>query len=166
MKKDVLFNKLITGRRAILVFLLALITSFGAFAQTRQITGHVTSAEDGSGMAGVSVRIKGTNTGAITDINGAFRISASTGTVINFSYVGYQSQDLTIGDASNYNVKLSYDAKTLVEVNVVSVGYGTQKRTDLTGSISSVSAATIAKVPVYNFRPGPAGSCGRRSGYQ
>ncbi len=148
MKKDVHFNKFISGKKSIMVFLLAMFTCLASFAQTRQITGKVTAADDGLGMAGVSVRVKGTQTGVITDVNGAFKLSAATGATLQFSYIGYLTQEVAVGTGSNYDVKLSPDAKTLVEVNVVAVGYGTQKRTDLTGSISSISAATIAKTPV------------------
>ena len=148
MKKDVLFYKLNSCKKTLLVVLLTLFGYSAIFAQTRQITGRVTSADDGSGLPGVSVRIKGTTTGTQTDVNGAFKISAANGTVLTFTYIGYLPQDIIIGDGSVYNVKLSPDAQTLTEVNVVSIGYGTTKRTDLTGSISSVTAKQIEQVPV------------------
>jgi len=147
MKKDVHFNKMSSSKKSILVFVLAMFTCFASFAQTRQITGKVTAGDDGSGMPGVSIRIKGTQTGAITDINGDYKISASTGTVLSFSYIGYITQEITVAGGSSYNVVLAPDAKTLVEVNVVSIGYGTAKKRDLTGSISSVSGATLDKLP-------------------
>ncbi|BAU53781.1 SusC/RagA family TonB-linked outer membrane protein [Mucilaginibacter gotjawali] len=148
MKKDVLFYKFNSCKKTLLVILLTIFGYATTFAQTRQITGKVTSADDGGGLPGVSVRIKGTTTGVQTDVNGAFKISASTGTVLTFSYVGYLPQQIIVGDASVYNIKLSPDAQTLTEVNVVSIGYGTAKRKDLTGSISSISAKQIEELPV------------------
>ncbi|HTD41420.1 MAG TPA: carboxypeptidase-like regulatory domain-containing protein, partial [Mucilaginibacter sp.] len=118
------------------------------FAQTRQVTGKVTGADDGAPIAGVNVRVKGSTTGVATDINGVYKISVQNGSVLTFSIIGYVTQEVTIGSDNAYNLKLATDARSLVEVNVVAIGYGTSKRKDLTGSISSVSAATIAKVPV------------------
>ncbi len=148
MKKNLLFKKLISCRVPILAFLLAICTCYSAFAQSRQITGKVTSSDDGSALPGVSVRLKGTALGTVTDINGVFKISAANGAVLTFSFIGYNTTDVTVTSENIYNLKLSPDARTLAEVNVVSVGYGTQKRQDLTGSIGSVSAATIDKAPV------------------
>ncbi len=148
MKKNVLLYKLKSLKRSLLVFLLAMSTCYCAFAQTRQITGKVTSAEDGLEMPGVSVRIKGTSNGVTTDIQGAYKLSVTDNAVLEFSFVGYTTQQITVGTKNVYNVKLSPDVKSLVEVNVVAIGYGQSKVKDLTGSISSVNAATIAKVPV------------------
>ncbi|MDR3697170.1 TonB-dependent receptor [Mucilaginibacter sp.] len=148
MKKDVLFNKLNSCKKTSLVILLTLFGYSATFAQTRQITGRVTSADDGSGLPGVTVKIKGTTTGLQTDVNGAFKISATTGAVLTFTYIGFLPQEITVGDGSVFNIKLSPNAQTLLEVNVVSIGYGTAKRKDLTGAISSISAKQIEAVPV------------------
>lgn len=148
--KDVLLNKLNRSKGSILILLFTICTCLGALAQSRQITGKVTSSDDGSPMPGVSVKVKGTATGTTTDVNGVYKINAANGTVLAFSFIGYASQEITIGAGSTYNVKLAPDAKTLVEVNVVATGYGSSKRRDLTGSISSVSAAQIAQNPVTN----------------
>ena len=146
MMEDVLLIKLNRIRGAILLLLLAL--SFNTFAQSITITGKVTASQDGSVLPGVTVRIKGSSIAAGTDINGNYKITAAAGAVLSFTSIGYLEQDVTIGNSKVYNIKLSPDAKTLVEVNVVAIGYGTSKRADLTGSISSVSAASIEKVPV------------------
>ena len=147
MMKDVLLKRLKSYSVPLMGLLLTISTCLGAFAQTRQITGKVTG-EDGSGMPGVSVRVKGTATGTTTDVNGIYKISAANNTVLSFSFIGYAPQDVTVGDGTTYNVKLAPDSKTLVEVNVVSVGYGSSKKRDLTGSIASVSAKQIEAVPV------------------
>lgn len=147
MKKNLLFKRLSSCKVPVLALLLAICTCYTAFAQNKQITGKVTSADDGSSLPGVSVRLKGTNLGSVTDVNGVFKISAANGSVITFSYIGYDSKDVTVGAATTYNVSLSPNARSLAEVNVVSIGYGTQKRTDLSGSIASVSGATLDKLP-------------------
>ena len=73
--KDVLNNKLIKFRGAILLLLLTVSISFNSFAQNRQITGKVTSSDNGDALAGVSVKIKGTNAGTLTSVSGAFSLS-------------------------------------------------------------------------------------------
>jgi TonB-linked SusC/RagA family outer membrane protein len=146
MKKDVLFYKLNSCKRTLLVVLLTLFGYSAIFAQTRQITGRVTSADDGSGLPGVSVRIKGTSTGTQTDVNGAFKISAPADAILVFSYIGYVPQEVAAGERAVVNIKLSPSSSSLNEVVVI--GYGTAKRGDLTGSISSVSATTIGSMPI------------------
>ena len=148
MKKNVLLNKFNSGKKSILIFLLALFTCYASFAQTRQITGKVTASEDGSALPGVSIKVQGSSTGTVTDANGSFKISATNGSILIFSYIGYTPQEVTVSDNNTYNIRLVADSKNLTEVNVVSVGYGTTRRKDLTGAISSVNAETIAKVPV------------------
>jgi len=147
MKKDVLLCKLNSFKRSLLIFLLAMSTCYYSFAQNRPITGKVTG-DDGVSLPGVSVALKGTSVGTTTDVNGAFKLSVPANAVLVFSSVGYTSKEVAVGAGSVYNVTLITDAKTLNEVVVVSIGYGTAKKTDLTGSISSVSAATIASAPV------------------
>jgi TonB-linked SusC/RagA family outer membrane protein len=148
MKKHVLFNKFDSCKRPLLVFLLTILTCYTAFAQNRQVTGKVTSADKGAGLPGVSIRVKGTSAGVVTDAGGSYKISAPANATLVFSYVGYASQDVTVGDGSVYNVKMVSSVNNLSEVVVVSIGYGTAKRKDVTGAISSVTAEQIAKVPV------------------
>lgn len=149
MDKNLLFKKLISCKRAILLCLLAMFTCFAAFAQNRQITGKVISTEDGMGIPGVSIKIKGTNLGVVTDAKGVFNLSASNGAVLEFSFIGYNTQQVTVVEGKNfYSVSLSPSSKALAEVNVVSIGYGTSKARDINGSVSSVSAAQIEKTPV------------------
>ena len=81
MKKNVLLQKLSSYRKSVLVFLLAICTSYAAFAQ-KQITGKVTTSDDGSSVPGVSVKIKGSSTGTITDVNGSFKLSAPADAVL------------------------------------------------------------------------------------
>jgi len=147
MNKDLLFNKFNSGKKTLLVFLFTLVTCFAAVAQTRQISGTVSDA-DGTVIPGAGIKIKGTSTGTVTDVNGAFKLAVPDNATLVVSFVGYVTKEVAVGSGSVYNVKLAPAVSNLSEVVVVSVGYGTQKRTDLTGSISSISAATIAKLPV------------------
>lgn len=119
------------------------------------ITGTVTN-ETGATFPGVAVKIKGTEKAVQTDAKGKFSISvAATTDVLVFSYVGYTNQEQTVGDRTTINVQLSSDTKTLNELVVV--GYGTQKKATLTGSISQVKGADLVKSPQPNLSNSLAG---------
>jgi TonB-linked SusC/RagA family outer membrane protein len=132
-----------------LVVLLGLSLSFclmslAGYAQSRQITGTVTSAE--GTMPGATVSVKGTTTGVITDVNGGFKLTVSGNPTLVVSILGYTTKEVAVGAASVYNIRLESNVSALNEVVVI--GYGTSKRKDLNGAVSSVSAETIAKLPV------------------
>lgn len=111
------------------------------------VTGRVISSEDGSALPGVSVAIKGTTTGAITDAEGRYRITVPNAeSILVFSFVGFLTEEITTGNRTTIDVRLAGDLKSLSEVVVV--GYGTQKKSDLTGSVSSITAKDIRQVPV------------------
>lgn len=95
----------------------------------------------GEGLVGVSVLVKGTSTGAITDINGDFSVSAKTGDILEISYIGYRTLSVTVKDNSPLNILLEDDTQLLDEVVVV--GYGVQKKSSLTGAVSSVKNEDI-----------------------
>ncbi|MFM1912536.1 MAG: hypothetical protein RIR51_374, partial [Bacteroidota bacterium] len=114
--------------------LIVLFSSVAAIAQN-MVTGKVTDARDGSGLPGVSVTVKGTNRGVTTDIDGNYKIQADNGQSIVFSFVGYVSQTLS-ANASVINVSLSEDVTQLQDVVVV--GYGTQKRKEVSGTVTSL----------------------------
>lgn len=112
-----------------------------AFAQGRQITGTVLDST-GEPVIGANVTEVGTTNGTITDIDGKFTLTAvAKGAKIKVSFIGYLPQTISIGDQSNLTVKLMEDLQTLDEVVVV--GYGVQKKSDLTGAISSVDNAKL-----------------------
>lgn len=118
------------------------------YGQTK-ITGQVTSAEDGSQLIGVSVSVKGTTVGTITDLSGGYSLSipaSVSAEILTFSYVGMKGIEVPIQKRSIINVVMETDPLGLDEVVVV--GYGTQKRSDLTGSISSVSSKDFEDQPV------------------
>jgi iron complex outermembrane receptor protein len=119
-----------------LLILVALVWSSQAFAQGRTVTGKVTSAEDGEGLPGVNILIKGTSTGAVTDFDGNFSLSVSNNDVLVFSFIGFVSQEVLVGSQSVIDVSLASDVTTLSEIVVT--GYGTQEKKEVTSSISSV----------------------------
>lgn len=120
-----------------------------AEAQGRAVSGKVSDA-GGNPLPGVSVTVKGTTQGAISDAAGKFSVQAANNATLVFSYIGYKAQEITIGNKSEVNVSLEEDAASLSEVVVV--GYGTQKKSQMTGAISSISAKDISELPVTNAR--------------
>lgn len=106
--------------------------------QQTSVTGNVTSAADGQPLPGVNVVVKGTTIGTTTDINGAFTLNVPDGNaVLVFSFVGYQSQEVSLGGQKSVSVALVEETKQLEEVVVV--GYGTRMKEELTGAVSTVS---------------------------
>ena len=105
------------------------------------ITGTVTDAKDGSTLPGVSIVVKGTSTGTLTDITGSYSIKATADQMLLFSFIGYKSQEIAIGSQSTLNVALVQNAELLDEVVVV--GYGTTKKKDLTGAIATVNTKQL-----------------------
>lgn len=112
---------------------------------TRKLKGTVTDGT-GSPLPGVSIRVKDSGTGTVTDALGHYAIAASRGATLLFSSVGYMSQEIQVGSQTTLDVKLSEDNADLSEVVVV--GYGTQKKINLTGAVSMVSGKDIAARPM------------------
>lgn len=116
--------------------------SFLARAQDRDVNGKVTDNETGENIPGVNILVKGTTRGTTTDANGEFRLSVpSEGTTLVFSFIGYETLEASIANQSTMNISLVSDTKALEEVVVV--GYGTQRKIDLTGSVGSLRASDI-----------------------
>ncbi|WP_255584545.1 TonB-dependent receptor plug domain-containing protein [Zunongwangia sp. SCSIO 43204] len=126
-------------------FILMMMLGMSSFAQSQElITGMVTSEVDGMPLPGVNVIIQGTSTGTVTDIDGNYSIEASENDVLVFSFIGFQQQEITVGTQTEINVALSEDLNALDDVVVV--GYGTQRREDLTGSVAVIKAEEAQKV--------------------
>jgi len=124
--------------QTVLALLLILSVSV-LYAQSRMIKGKVTSDEDGNPLPGVNVTLKGTTSGTITDVEGNFSLSVSgDNPVLIFSYVGFITQEVSVGMQDNINVRLAIDVRALSEVVVV--GYGEQKKRDITGAMASVKS--------------------------
>lgn len=125
------------------LFMLFITTLFGQNNLT--ITGHVKD-DNNEPLIGVSIIVKGTTNGVVTDYDGNFSIKVdSKQDVLVFSYIGFTSQEVTVGENTVLNVVLKDDTKLLDEVVVV--GYGTQRKSDLTGGISTIDADKIASMP-------------------
>lgn len=123
------------------MFLLFFLLSFSlgaAMAQQGQITGRITDSDSGEGIPGVSVLVKGTTRGTITDIDGNFSIMASAADVLVISFIGYQTIEEVVGNRSVINLNLSQSVQALNEIIVV--GYGTQERKEITSAVTSVKA--------------------------
>ncbi|MBS9767901.1 MAG: TonB-dependent receptor [Flavobacteriaceae bacterium] len=119
------------------------------FAQTKTVTGKVTAASDGAPLPGVNVIVKGTTNGTQTDFDGNYSIKVAENAVLQFSYVGFKTKEKKVvggGNSLTFNILLKDDTEALEEVVVV--GYGTQKKANLTGSVSTVKADNIANKPV------------------
>lgn len=120
------------------------------------VTGLVTDANSGDGLPGVNVLVKGTQRGTTTNQNGEYRMEVpNEETVLVFSFVGYESSEQTVGNRKTLNISLKPDEKLLSEVVVV--GYGTQSKRDVTGSIASLNTQSIKDMPVTNIAEGMAG---------
>ena len=116
-------------------------------AQDRRITGKVVSAGDSSPLPGVSVQIKGTSKGTSTDATGNYAVSVPAGkSIIEIRSVGFTSQSLQIGNQSIINITLVESENSLNEVVVV--GYGTQKKSNLTGNVAQINSKAIENLPV------------------
>jgi TonB-dependent starch-binding outer membrane protein SusC len=116
----------------------------------RTVTGTVISVEDNQGLPGVNVILKGSSLGTVTDINGNFSLSIpEENAVLVFSSVGFLEQEVLVGNLSVLNVTMALDVKSLDEIVVI--GYGTVKKSDLTGAVSVMDNNVIDAVPVFNM---------------
>ncbi len=143
MNKKLLFP--LRNFSKMLLLLLLVFTGSVTIAQTNTISGMV-SSEDGKPVVGANIIVKGTRAGVVSDVNGGYSINAANNATLIFSIAGYATQQIAIGTKTKIDIKLTTDTKALEQVVVV--GYGTQRRKDVTGSISSVNAETIGKAPV------------------
>ena len=115
-------------------------SSLGVFAQTSTISGTV-SDKDEAPLPGVTIVVKGTTNGTVSDAEGKFSISAELNSVLQFSFIGMQSKDVTINDDSNLSIVLLEDMIGIGEV--VAIGYGTKKKESLTSAISNIQSDEI-----------------------
>ncbi|AHJ97127.1 SusC/RagA family TonB-linked outer membrane protein [Hymenobacter swuensis] len=138
-------------KKSLLLSSLVLLTAGTALAQqTRPVQGRVLDAATGEALPGVTVIIKNTTIGATTDNDGSFSLSVPAGTeaVLTFSYIGYVPQTVPAGNLDKLKVSLKPDQKALDEVVVI--GYGQVKKSDVTGAIVSVKEEDLKKVPSAN----------------
>ncbi|MEI8048942.1 MAG: TonB-dependent receptor [Bacteroidota bacterium] len=127
----------------ILLLFISLTFAFQAFAQEIQVSGKVTDAKDGSSLPGATVQVKGTTTGVLTDLDGKYTLKVKSGAVLSFSFIGYNPQEVAVTNQNTLNVSLQ-QASTMLD-QIVVVAYGTKKKSDLTGTITSVTAKEFQK---------------------
>jgi TonB-linked SusC/RagA family outer membrane protein len=130
-------------------FAFCLLSLNSALAQNRQVTGTVTSAEDKQPVPGVNVLVQGTSRGTVTDLDGKYSLELSgTEETLVFSFIGFTSKTVLVQGRTVVDVELELDTKTLDELVVV--GYGVQRKSDLTGSVSSVRGEDLTKIPSFS----------------
>ena len=131
------------AKMKILWFFLLTVLTLPAFAQDKSISGVVTDATNKEPLIGVTVVVEGTTNGAATDIDGKFSLKVSSGQKLVVSFVGYVAQTVVIGQQTSFKIALSPQTQGLEEVVVI--GYGTVKKTDATGAVSTVTSKDFAK---------------------
>lgn len=125
------------------ITILAAMAVLNGYAQDSAVTGRVTAEDAPEGLPGVTVFVKGTSTGTITDIDGNFRVTAGSDAILSFSFIGYKTLDVPLNGRTTVNVDLKIDQTALDEVVVI--GYGEQNRRDLTGSVVSVKSEELSQ---------------------
>lgn len=142
-------NFLLPKKEWLLAIIVMLMATINVSAQNTQIvTGIVTSAKDKMPAPGVNILIKGTNTVTTSDLDGQYSIKAAPSDILVFSYISYASQEIAVGTKTLINVALKDDLTALDEVVVI--GYGTQKKSDLSGSVGVVNMESAKKTVTYD----------------
>jgi len=138
-------------KRKLLAFLLlGLFAITGAIAQDKTITGRVLGSDDGLPLPGVSVRVKGGTAGTTTGGDGTFSLSVpSTAKVLSFTYIGYVTQDITIGSLATIAIRLVSDSQMMAEVVVT--GYGVAQKRDLGSASSRITGKQFENLPLQSF---------------
>jgi TonB-linked SusC/RagA family outer membrane protein len=133
------------NRSLVLVLLVLLISARGLLAQSKSVSGVVKDS-NGESLPGVTILEKGTNNGTITDAEGKFTISVSEGAVLVATFIGMKPIEIQVGNQTTISITMNPDVTQLDEVVVI--GYGTAKKSDLTGSVASISGTDLKKIPV------------------
>ncbi len=141
--------------RAVIQCLLFLLLSLSAFSQSRTVAGRILGSTDNGPLPGVSVLIRGTSSGTTSDSSGNFSLSVPAGATLVFRATGHESQQVKPGTLTQLNVTLQALNTSLGEVVVI--GYGTARKTDLTGSVGSVKAAQLQERPAASLNEALAG---------
>ena len=124
-----------------------IVVSPESILQQQKVSGTVTDASNGDPLPGVNITVQGTTVGTVSDVNGKYSVDvADVNAILVFSFVGYVSENISVNGKSAINVSLVADIKSLEEVVVI--GYGTVKKSDLTGAVSSISSSDISDSPV------------------
>lgn len=129
---------------------------FDSVAQSTTITGTVVSVHDQAPLPGVTVAVKGQTKGTVTDAEGKFTLSVSPADILIFSFIGMETLEQQVGASTEFNITLTESLESLGEI--VIVGYGTQKRTNLTGAVSTVDKKVLASRPITDVARGLQGT--------
>ncbi len=140
---------LINKSKLILLFGIIMMLNFNSYAQQRTVTGVVKSEADLESLPGVTILVKGTNRGTVTNLDGEFSIQAATGETLTASYIGFESREIAVTESlSHYEIILNPSLGDLSEVVVI--GYGSQRRADITSAVSVINMENIGDVPTTN----------------
>lgn len=146
MQKGIILRPARWGKKLLLIPLMCFFVH-SAFSQSRRITGKIVD-DTNQGLPGVNVQIKGTTVGTTSDVNGFYAIPADPQAALIFSFIGYKSQELVVGNRSEINVRLETEVSALSEVLVV--GYGSQSRETITTSVSKLDTRVMENVTYAN----------------
>ena len=144
-----MLSKTFLQQRKLLLLCMLLTPGLHVYAQQIRVKGKITLVSDKTEVPGVNIVVKNTTIGTSSDAQGDYELNVSPDAILVFSGIGYVTQETAVGGRDIVNVALESDTKQLDELVVV--GYGTQKKRDLTGAISSISAKDIAETPAANF---------------
>ncbi len=122
----------------VILFLLAISIWSTGYAQVKTVTGKITDSSDGEPLPGVTIVVKGTTTGTITNFDGDYSINVEEGQTLAFSYIGYTTQEIVVGASGTIDVQLVASTQDLDEVVVI--GYGVVKKEDATGAVTAVTS--------------------------
>ncbi len=134
--------------------ILSLLMTFSLAHSQTTVSGRVTDAQDDIGMPGVNILVKGTTTGTSTGVDGEYSLSIpDNNSVLVYSFTGFASQDIPVNGRNTIDVALEPSGQLLSEV----VGYGTRRKSDLTGSVSQVSSKDFKEHPIIRVEDAPQG---------
>ncbi len=149
-------SQLKTYFKTIAVFCLASMLTLASTAQEITVKGKVSSKSDGSFLPGVSIVIKGTNQGVVTNFDGEYQIEAPSNGILIFSFIGMKSQEVNVGGRSTINIVLEDETTDISEVVVV--GYGTQKKVNLSGAVDAIDSKQLESRPINSISQGLQGA--------
>lgn len=143
------YKPLLTGFRTVFMAFLLVISYSGYSQDAGQITGRVLAAEDSEPLPGVSILVNGTSRGTVTNMDGEFAIQASSGETLTISFIGFETREVAVtGGQTSYEIIMEPSIGDLGEVVVV--GYGSQRKADITSAVSVVNMENIGEVPTTN----------------
>ena len=141
-------------KTVVLIFILCMIVQL-TMAQKRSVSGVIREKSTNETLPGVSVLEKGTKNGTITNVDGKYEISVNEGATLVVSYIGLKTQEVKVGNTSTINVNLESSVEQVDEVVVV--GYGQQKKANLTGAVASVDTKELEARPIADVGRGSSG---------